>query len=292
MVAAVTRLLANVAGPAGSLLVLDDLQWAGPDALDLLTALLRRPPPTPLRVMGAYRDTEVRPDEPLGLLVADLAQAGQVRHHALGPLAPAEAAELLADLLGEEVAGATATRATRARVLERAGGTPFFLVSYAQALGTAGADGDMAEDGGAAEAVPWDVARGVRQRVALLPEAAQRLLSVAAVVGRRAPWTLLVAVSGQREEEVVAGLEAAAQARLLVEDGGDAYTFVHDVIREVVEADLGAARRALLHRRVAEALEADPAGAAPELLAYHYVHSSVPEKAVSCLEHAGDHARD
>ncbi len=34
--AAVARLLANVAGPAGALLVLDDLQWAGPDALDLI----------------------------------------------------------------------------------------------------------------------------------------------------------------------------------------------------------------------------------------------------------------
>src|SRR5437764_2235015 len=33
---AVGRLLANVAGPAGTLLLLDDLQWADPDALELL----------------------------------------------------------------------------------------------------------------------------------------------------------------------------------------------------------------------------------------------------------------
>src|SRR5947199_7047369 len=36
MFAAVARYLANVAGPAGTLLVLDDLHWAGADALDLL----------------------------------------------------------------------------------------------------------------------------------------------------------------------------------------------------------------------------------------------------------------
>ena len=41
---AVARYLANMAGPAGTLLVLDDLQWAGPDALDLLTALVERLP--------------------------------------------------------------------------------------------------------------------------------------------------------------------------------------------------------------------------------------------------------
>ena len=34
---AVERFLVNIAGPAGTLLVLDDLQWAGSDALDLLT---------------------------------------------------------------------------------------------------------------------------------------------------------------------------------------------------------------------------------------------------------------
>src|SRR5262249_19230700 len=101
--AAVARGLSNVAGPAGTLLVLDDLQWAGPDALDLLIALMRHPDLRPeglgsgraLRVVGAYRENEVRPSDPLGLLVADLAQAELLRHHALGPLAHEEAAELL-----------------------------------------------------------------------------------------------------------------------------------------------------------------------------------------------------
>src|SRR5262249_23411837 len=40
MFAAVRHCLANVASPMGTLLVLDDLQWAGTDALDLLASLL------------------------------------------------------------------------------------------------------------------------------------------------------------------------------------------------------------------------------------------------------------
>jgi predicted ATPase len=167
-----------------------------------------------LRIVGAYRDTEVRPGDPLGLLLADLAQAGLARHHALGPLAPQEAAALLADLLGGIGAG---NRAVAERVLQRAGGTPFVLVSYAQALRQ-----------GRAEAVPWDVAQGVRQRVALLPQTAQELLGAAAIVGRQVPRALLVALAGQPEEAVLAGLEAACRARLLREEGEEAYAFAHD----------------------------------------------------------------
>lgn len=44
-------------------------------------------------------------------------------------------------------------------------------------------------------------------------------------------------------------------AGLLEEAGEDSYGFVHDVIREVVEGDLGLARRRLLRRQVALALE-------------------------------------
>ncbi len=272
---AVERFLTNVAGPAGTLLILDDLQWAGPDALDLVNTLARVTT-LPLRIAGAYRDTEIRPADPLNFLLADLAQAGLVRLHPLGPLDLQDAAALLDDLL----AGMSNQGRTTTRVLERADRMPFFLVSYAQAL----------RSGASEEEVPWDLAQTVRQRVAMLPEAARQLLGVAAIAGRRVPRALLVAAAGQPEDEVPAGLEAACRARLLQEMGDEEYLFGHDVIREVAEADLGAARRAVLHRRVAEALESDPISATTERLAYHFARGNAPEKAVYYLEQAGDHA--
>ena len=96
MFEAVARFLANVAGPAGTLLVLDDLQWAGRDALDLLTALVWSPAAAALRVIGAYRDTETQPHDPLAEVLADLGHAGRAAQHAIGPLAPREAEELVA----------------------------------------------------------------------------------------------------------------------------------------------------------------------------------------------------
>ena len=271
--AAVARFLANVAGPAGTLLILDDLQWAGLDALDLLNALARWP--AAARIVGAYRDTEGWPTDPLGSLLADLAQARLVTRQPLGPLAADSAAALLADLLVDTPGGPGPVD----EVLRRAGGTPFFLVSYAQAL----------RQGSAGE-VPWDLAQGVRQRVGVLPDTARMVLGAAAVVGRRAARDVLATVVGQPEEQILAGLEAACGARLLLEDGDDAYVFAHDLIREVVEADLGAARRAVLHRRVAEALESAPIPASAELLAYHYGRAGSADKAVLYLEVAGDQA--
>src|SRR5262249_1765686 len=97
--AAVARYLANVAGPAGTLLALDDLQWAGADALDLLAALLRSALSARLGVIGAYRDAEVPPASPLAVLLADLASARLVAQQPLGPMGSDEAAALASGLL-------------------------------------------------------------------------------------------------------------------------------------------------------------------------------------------------
>jgi transcriptional regulator with XRE-family HTH domain len=83
---AVGRFLANVAGPTGTLLVLDDLQWAGVDALDLLAELVRAAPERPLRVVGAYRETDVRPEDALPTMLTDQAREGLAGQMRLRPL--------------------------------------------------------------------------------------------------------------------------------------------------------------------------------------------------------------
>jgi len=281
MVGAVQRYLTNVAGHAGTLLLLDDLQWAGRDALDLMSGLLRSADRIPLRVVGAFRDTEVDAGHPLARLLADFAPAGLAQQEPLGPLSRQEAAQLLAALLP---AAEDIDEGVRERVLQRAGGMPFFLVSCAQSVrgGTLGAESP--------DAVPWDLRQSLHQRVAVLGQGAQDLLGVMAVIGWVVDVALLVDAAGLPEDEVAAALDKACRARLLVERGRDGYQFVHDVIREVVEADLGAARRAVLHRRVAEALEHHPGAASAELLAYHYVRSDAQDQALRYLELAGDHA--
>jgi tetratricopeptide (TPR) repeat protein/transcriptional regulator with XRE-family HTH domain len=270
MFVAVGRFLANVAGSAGTLLLLDDLQWADADALDLLATVLRQASDQPLRVFGAYRSTEVRIGEPLEAVLLDLAREGLVARRDLGPLLYDEAAALLGNQLGP-MTGETAALAER--LLRRAGGVPFFLMSLVQGLATEPQDARTGED------IPADVAESVLQRVALLPTSAQDLLGVAAVLGRTMEGDLLGAASDLAEGDRITSLEAVCQARLLIEEGDDTYRFAHDLIREVVEARLSTARRRMLHRRVAEALEQKP-GAPVEQLAYHYLHGDRLDKAL------------
>lgn len=278
--AAVARYLTTIAGSAGTLLILDDLQWAGADAFDLLLTLVRTAPS--LRVVGAYRNTEVSMNDPLASMVTDLAREGLLTQVELGPLATEEARILLRSILaGERGSEETVIE----RVLERAGGVPFFLISCARGL-QAGALG--ADEG--AMALPWDVQQTVRQRVAALPEAAQELLGVAAVVGRTIPGEVLIATVTRPEREVLTAVDAACQARLLIEKAGT-YQFAHDLIREVVEADLSAVRRRSLHRQVAASWEQGPKTPPPEVLAYHYAQAGDLTVALGYLMQAAERAR-
>jgi tetratricopeptide (TPR) repeat protein len=250
----------------------------------LLTLLTRSPAATPLRVLGAYRTTEVRPPDPLGHALGDLAAAGLAAQQWLGPLAPEEASTLLQRLLaGEPDPGS----ARREQVLARTGGVPFFLVSCAEAL----RGGTLASE---EEAVPWTVAQSIRQRVAALPVPAQEALGVAAVLGRQMQRSVLVAActsSGQETRALVGALEEVALAHLLVETGADHYQFPHDLIREVVLADLSALRRRHAHAQIAAALEHAPGEPPVEQLAEHYRQTDDHEKARLYLERAGDRAR-
>jgi tetratricopeptide (TPR) repeat protein len=280
MFAAVERFLTNIAGPAGTLLVLDDLQWAGADAVDLLAALIRSAAQTPVRVLGSCRSTELRATDPLATLVTDLATSGLATPLELSPLAPADAAALLHNLLGE----GREPEELSTQILRRAGGVPFFLVSCAQTLR------QHLLSGKAPDEIPWTVAQSIRQRVTALPVAARDLLGIAAVIGRQIPGILLMALATTAGEQTLEALDALSQARLLVSDGDATYQFAHDVIREVVEEDVGALRRKVFHRRVAQALEDAAEEGLVGQLAYHYAQSAEWEKALLYLERAGDQA--
>jgi predicted ATPase/DNA-binding XRE family transcriptional regulator len=297
MFAAVARFLTNVAGPAGTVLLLDDLQRASPDALDLLAMLAWEADASPLdeglperaapsvRVVGACRETEVVDGDALSLLLTELAPVELAARHVLAPLAPDESARLFDDLL-VGVAGVSPAR--KEQVLQRAGGVPFYLVSYAQALRNPDQDESMGVP-------PWDVQQSVRQRVARLSGVARAVLRVAAVLGKESPRQVLVAAVDQPADAVYAGLDEVCRERLLAEDGAGAYHFTHDLIGDVVVAAMGAAERAALHQHLGEVLEQvagpDPDGRSLEALAYHYGRSDNMAKAVLYLERAADSAQ-
>jgi predicted ATPase len=238
MFRAVAQLLSNIGGPGGTALILDDLQWAGGDAIELLCSLAHGAVEHRLRIVGAYRHTDVSPGDPLATAVADLAHHELLADVLLGPLDTGDASRLLVTLVGHEDV------ADEEKVLRRAAGVPLFLVSFAAALKF-----------GRLPGIPQDLTQSIRRRVAPLAAGAQEILRIAAVAEQSIHRRVLYVVAQQPEGEILAHLDALLSAGLLVEDGSSAYRFSHDLVREVVEADMGAARGTTLHGRIGAALE-------------------------------------
>jgi predicted ATPase/DNA-binding XRE family transcriptional regulator len=292
MFAAAATLLRNVAGPQGTLLLLDDAQWAGTDALDLLAALLRgsaAESSTPVKAVVAFRDTEVEPTGVLATLLPDLTREGLAVRLALKPLDEAHSAELVEQLLLSAADDSGDRRAVKRQLVQRAGGVPYYLVSCAQ-----GVEAETLLDGESAFSVPWTVATSIRARLSALPQSAQQLLGIAAVAGRQTPRAVLIAASGLSQEEALLALEITTRALLLVDgaDGDDGLcAFPHDLIHEVIASDLTAGRRERLHLVVAEAMErlARHNEHAAEL-AWHYAQGGSHERSLPYALLAGDQA--
>ncbi|HEX2048848.1 MAG TPA: BTAD domain-containing putative transcriptional regulator [Acidimicrobiales bacterium] len=281
---AVSRTFAALSRRAPVVLVLDDLHWAATPTILLLRHLVLRAEPMPLLVVGTYRDTERA--GPLDLLatgdrIARLGLTG-LDEDAVGDLVGAVAGERLAALSRSIHAGTA--------------GNPFFIGEVMRNLSDEG--GSPAGWSVEVAGVPEGVRSVVRRRVARLSEEANRLLVVASVIGAHYHVHVLQAAAGVDEDTALAGLDEALAAGLVADAGGSALRqrFTHALVRATLYDDLSAARRAQLHRRVGEALEAVFATRLGEHLpelAHHF--SAAAElggaaKAVHYSQLAGDRA--
>ncbi len=282
---AVARYLARLADSGGALLVLDDLQWGAPDSLNLLLTLIRSAAaperPVQLRVVAAARDTRLDVHHPFSQFVTNLARDGLVARTHLGSLKMEHASKLLHAALADVHDISYAEREVAIRLaLARAGGVPFFLMSFARALSDRHGDTNQILAG---TGIPWDATEMIQQRVNELPQASKDLLALAAVHGRETPLTVLASACDLTEKQFIEALETICASRLLTETSGGACEFAHDLIREAILADLSDVRAKMLHRRVAEALEADPQRAQSEPLAFHYGRSAEVERSLMYL---------
>ena len=267
------------------LLVIDDLQWCDRDTLEWLHFLLRFDPRARLLVLGTARSEEISADHPLSALVAALQRSAQVTEIELAPLDSSETAALAGNILGGPLAPALA-----ARLFRETEGNALFVVEMTRSDRSGAA---AAQDSGTAR-LPPTMQAVIRARLAQLSPAARELAGVAAAIGREFSFGVLQQATGESEDALVRGLDELWQRRIVREHGLEAYDFSHEKLRDVAYADLGAARRRVLHRRVAAALEAShPAGreALSGQIAAHYDRAALPEQAIPYYERAALAAR-
>jgi predicted ATPase/signal transduction histidine kinase len=240
---------------------LDDLQWADLASLRLLQHLLTQEGMPPVLWLGAYRDNELSPSHPLALGLQDIRRSGaRVTDLRLEPLSLEQVRQLVADSLPG--AGGEVVEPLSARVHEKTGGNPFFLLQLLSTLHQEGLLQRTPEGGWR-----WDAegvqARGYSDnvidfmvgRLRQLPAATQHLLRLAACVGHAFSLPMLATLSGaQTVEQVEQELEPVLQEGFLARSGPEQACFLHDRIHQAAHALTPEQERPAVHLRIGRLL--------------------------------------
>ena len=264
-----------------SALVLDDWQWGDSASVELWSRL-DDPAAAAASVawIVSYRSAQL----PVAALERQRADIDSGRGVAVA-LEGLGSAEVLA--LTQALSGSLGGALFSQRLHDATEGNPFFLLEtlrhlFEQGLLVAGEGGwstpfDEHTEDYAELPVPPSVRAAVLARVRALGVPMQRLLEIASLCSGGFDSRVLAGASGVDEEAVVAALEHA-QAAQLVGEGQRRWRFAHDLVRQSLAQALSAARRRLLHERLAAQFERMVA--APALIAAHWESAECPLDAV------------
>lgn len=252
-------------------LVLDDLHWADPLTLALITALLEAPDLNGLLLLGLFRHNELGPGGGLAQLLGQAAEQ---------PAPPLQLA--LANLTTEQVQRLLASRLPSppdalpplSELVQRnTGGNPFFVL---QLLNAVERHGLLGVDQLQQRLAGGDVVAFLSGDLSQLPPASRELLQCLACLGSQANLALLAQASGipllQLPERLQPALEqgvlvCAQPHQLASADPGAVVVFGHDRLQQAVAtlADAAACRA----RQLAMARRLQAAGH-PLLAAQHF----------------------
>ena len=242
-------------------LCVDEAESADPSTMELLEALLARPP-TPMLVVVTSRG-------PLPELAS-----------------PSQALEL-SGLSGDDAAALVRAVAPRIddevvdRIVAGSDGVPYFLEEQARAV--------QEEPEGAAGA-PLQLSVFLAARLDELGPAIKRLLGEIAIAGETVQLDVLTKITEVPGDELDGFVDELCRQRVLLRAAGprgDVVRFRHALMREAALESILESRRAELHLRIADVLADLPDAAAPEDLAHHYELGGEIEHAAGAWLEAG-----
>jgi DNA-binding SARP family transcriptional activator/tetratricopeptide (TPR) repeat protein len=282
---ALAQLVIRLAEGQALLLVLDDLHWADDASLRFLAFLGRRLSRWPVLIVVTARVEELDGPAILGPTLAELREGRCLVSLPLAPL-PRPDTEALITALRPSIATSAAREGLIEHVWAMSEGNPFVVVEAMRSLPPGNAPTPTAP------ALPERVQEIILARLQRASDGAQRLVAVAAVIGRGFSFALLQRASGLDPRQAADGVEELIRQQVL-RDVGEQFDFSHDRIRQAVYAHLLVPRRRLLHAEVAAALEEvhrDDLAAHVSALAIHYEIAERWDKAVTYLRAAGAEA--
>ena len=265
----------RVAAKEPLLLIFDNVHWADRSSLRLLEFLAPEIAACRLLVLLTYRDIELSRRHPLSETLAELAKQPNFERIRLRGLSESETAQFVTASTGQ---------APPADLLQslysHTEGNPLFVGEMTRYfleegfLDTQASTAPSSSPARRAYAIPDGIKEAIGARLNRLSDSCNDVLAHAAVIGRIFQFDLLASIVGL-EERNIAGLLEQALAASVIEEMPELgrYQFSHALIRETLYDELPATRRAQLHVRTAEVIEATSTrGAMRDLaaLAYHY----------------------
>src|SRR5882757_5060918 len=258
-------------------IVLEDIHWADNSTLLALRSLASARPDVAVLWVLTARTGAGGPGVQETLSVLQRADAAVVR---VGAMSPGAVADLVQDTVRANADESLLNLAAKAH------GNPFLV---RELVGGLGEEGRLNVSGGRAVAsgheLPRRLGAGMQQRLDHLSTGAGEVVRVAAVLPDRFSVGLLAAMLDRQPASLMAALEEAVRADLLVEDD-EQLRFRHDLLREATRQSLPQSLRRAMERQSASIMLS--MGAAPAEVATQLARSAEPgdREAISALRQA------
>ena len=238
--------LKNYSSRSPLLVVLEDLQWADESSLHLLHFLARQAGEQSLVLIGTYNDSDRDRSPQLVKTERSLLSFGAAEVLPLAPLSREQVTELVcrAFTVDAEQVGEFS-----AMLFGWTQGNAFFLEEIIKALV---ANGRISSKQGVW--IGWDaddfsLPRTIREavlgRIEPFSDDARTVAELAAVIGTRASYPLLEAISGLPQAALLSALEELCAHLVLkerVEAGAVVYDFAHPLVQQTLYGEFGLQR--------------------------------------------------
>ncbi|MEB3328128.1 MAG: diguanylate cyclase [Candidatus Sericytochromatia bacterium] len=283
--ATVSEVVAGLAQQRGTVLVLEDWQWADALSGELLAYMLRNTREQPLAFVLNHR----------GAVEGEPAWRPLVDELSLAPLEGEAIARMVTAILGVEAVGDTFLD----QIASFSEGNPFFIEGLLEHLVR---NQTLVKQEGrwnteltlTPEQMPGNLQGLLLEKLAALSGEATSLARIGAVLGRELGLDLLLRVSGLAEEALFDALAELSEQAIFTRTEEGAYRFTQGQLQEVLYANLEPDVKVHLHRRVGEALEGELPTVLSEAplalvtaLAHHVMHADEPQKTVTYALEAG-----
>ncbi|MCB0998195.1 MAG: AAA family ATPase [Acidimicrobiales bacterium] len=237
-----------------TMVFLDDLHWADPGTLAMLSFLAASDRLTDVLFVATVRSTDVTTSTSAAL--ADLRRRCVVVSVSLGGLSRTELAELVSEVAGDDTSDGLIDA-----VSEATNGNPLFIRELTEHLLRRSID-----QADASPIVPAGIRQTIDLRVETLSADAQRLLRSGAVLGQRFDLPLAGQMAGLDGEALIAAAEDALLSGLVVEQSATSVSFSHGLVSSAIYESTSQLRRLALHRAAATALAERQPVAAGEIV--------------------------